>query len=163
MAETKQDTSKANKWPPGAREAYIKAFRERQKQAQLEGGRGTLSLSSRSREDTVKVSDKTKQSLMPDWIPDRKWIRRAADKNTPVTSKRETMQTASTWDDSVGKEILFPMVRLVDGKLKRFKTVLEAKEESIKKKDFIPFDTDKEATAFSRKLSKYVGEARGMD
>jgi len=156
MPNTKQDTTRISKENQAKGAAWMKDFRER-----AGGGYDTVSLS--SRKDTVKVSDKTKQSLMPDWVPDRNWIRRAIDKNTPVTSKRETIQTASKYHDELGKEILFPTIRMVNGKLKRFKTINEAMDEAVKKKDFISFQTPEEATEFSIKLSKYVGEARGMD
>ena len=48
---------------------------------------------------------------------DRSWIKRALDPNTPTTVAKETVKTASS--EFNGKEILFPTIRLIDGKLKK--------------------------------------------
>ena len=86
------------------------------------------------------------------------WMRRALNPNTPTTAKRETVRTAS--DSHNGKEILFPTIRVGrDGKLRKM-TRKVAKEEALRRRDYLTFDTSTEATKFSKKLSRLIGRSR---
>jgi hypothetical protein len=91
---------------------------------------------------------------------DRSWIKRALDPNTPTTVAKETVKTASS--EFNGKEILFPTIRLIDGKLKKF-SLKDAFNIAIEKKDFISFNTPVEATAYSKGLSGMINVARGKN
>lgn len=85
------------------------------------------------------------------------WLRRALNKNTPTTEDNETMRTASR---QVGNhEILFPTIRMIDGKLKKLSNE-DAFQMSIRKKDFVVTKGPKAATLLSKRLSKMVGKAR---
>jgi len=90
----------------------------------------------------------------------RAWIKRALNPNTPTTIARETVKTHSR--EYEGKELLFPTIRLVDGQLKEF-----SKEDAFKiameKKDFIVFNSPKEATAYSKGLSGMINMARNKN
>lgn len=90
----------------------------------------------------------------------RAWIKRALNPNTPTTVARETLKTSSK--EYNGKEILFPTIRLVDGKLKKFSRE-DAFRIAVQKKDFISFNTPKEATAYSNGLSVMINMARNKN
>jgi len=90
---------------------------------------------------------------MAETIKQPLWLRRALDPSTPTTKANETVKTMSM----DGK--LFPTVRMINGKL----TKLEAKEAydmAIEKRDYIQFNSDEEATKFSKDLSRMIGEVR---
>lgn len=89
------------------------------------------------------------------------WLKRALNPNTPTTDARESVRTTSVELD--GREALFPTVRMVNGKLKKYEGQEGRKEAfniAMKKKDFIFFNTPQEATAFSKGLSKYISQLR---
>tara|TARA_Y100000593_G_scaffold87058_1_gene166876 strand:- start:56 stop:346 length:291 start_codon:yes stop_codon:yes gene_type:complete len=90
----------------------------------------------------------------------KSWERRALNPNTPTTKDNETIKSRSSQHPKTGKEILYPMIRYLDGKLVKYKTEEEAKAESIRRNDFIEFDTPEEATKYSRNLSERIGIAR---
>ena len=90
----------------------------------------------------------------------RAWIKRALNPNTPTTVARETVRTSST--EYNGKEILFPTIRLIDGKLKKFSRQ-DAFKIAVEKKDFISFNTPAEATAYSKGLSGMINMARNKN
>ena len=75
------------------------------------------------------------------------WILRSLDKKTPMTQAKETIKTESSFYN--GKEILYPTIRMIDGKLKKFNKK-SAFEEAIRQKDYIEFNNPREATAFSK-------------
>ena len=85
------------------------------------------------------------------------WILRSLDKKTPMTQAKETIKTESSFYN--GKEILYPTIRMIDGKLKKFDKK-SAFEEAIRQKDYIEFNNPREATAFSKGLSNYIGMMR---
>lgn len=86
------------------------------------------------------------------------WLKRALNPNTPTTTARESIRTRSSGVGE-GREILYPLIRLVKGKLKEYSPE-EALKLALKKKDFIEFNTPAEATAFSKGLSKYISQLR---
>jgi len=88
---------------------------------------------------------------------DREWIKRALNPNTPTTVAKETVRTGSA--EFNGKEILFPRIRMIDGKLVKLSNK-DAMEMAIRKKDFIEFNTPREATAYSKGLSIMIHMAR---
>ena len=83
------------------------------------------------------------------------WARRALDPDTPMTEARETVRTMSI------DNRLFPTIRMIGGKLVKLKPE-QAYDMSIKRGDFIQFDSEAEATAFSKKLSKMIDRKRPM-
>ena len=91
---------------------------------------------------------------------DREWIKRALNPNTPTTVAKETVRTMST--EFNGKEILFPKIRMIDGKLVKLSDK-DAMEIAIEKKDFIEFNTRGEATAYSKGLSMMINIARNKN
>ena len=87
---------------------------------------------------------------------DREWIRRALDPSTPTTEAMETVRTGS--GEYQGKEILFPTIRMINGKLINLGD--KAMDVAIEKGDFIEFQTRGEAKAFSKGLSNMIDMAR---
>tara|TARA_R100001244_G_scaffold104480_1_gene77460 strand:+ start:88 stop:378 length:291 start_codon:yes stop_codon:yes gene_type:complete len=86
------------------------------------------------------------------------WVKRALDKNSPTTKDNETVRTAST--KYKGAEILFPTIRMIDGKLNKFDNITEAKQHALVKDDYLVFPSAVEATDFSKKFSKYIDKTR---
>ena len=87
---------------------------------------------------------------------DKEWIKRALDPSTPTTEAMETVKTRS--GEYQGKEILFPTIRMINGKLINLEELGEGKamDYAIEKGDFITFNTPEEATAFSTGLSSMI-------
>ena len=83
------------------------------------------------------------------------WARRALDPDTPMTEARETVRTMSI------DNRLFPTIRMIGGKLVKLKPE-QAYDMSIERGDYIQCDSDAEATAFSKKLSKMIDRKRPM-
>ena len=90
---------------------------------------------------------------------DREWIKRALDPSTPTTEAMETVRTGSS--EYKGKEILFPTIRMIDGKLVDLGE--KAMDVAIEKGDFIEFNTPEEAEIFSKNLSKMIDNARNTN
>ena len=85
------------------------------------------------------------------------WARRALDPDTPMTEARETVRTMSM------DNRLFPLIRMVNGKLVDMQdNPGKAYDIAIERGDFIQFDSEAEATAFSKKLSKMIDRKRPM-
>lgn len=87
------------------------------------------------------------------------WLRRALNKSTPTTKDQETMRTASSELD--GKEILYPTIRMLGGKLRKLDDE-KAFAMARQRKDYIVVDSPAEAVALSKRLSALVGRVRGM-
>ena len=83
------------------------------------------------------------------------WAQRALDPDTPMTEARETVRTMSI------DNRLFPTIRMIGGKLVKLKPE-QAYDMSIERGDYIQFDSEAEATAFSKKLSKMIDRKRPM-
>ena len=83
------------------------------------------------------------------------WARRALDPNTPMTEARETVRTMSM------DNRLFPTIRMIGGKLVKLKPE-QAYDMSIERGDYIQFDSEAEATAFSKKLSNMIQRKRPL-
>ena len=90
---------------------------------------------------------------------DREWIKRALDTSTPTTEAMETVRTES--GEYQGKEILFPTIRMIEGKLINLGE--KAMDYAIEKGDFISFNTPDEAKAFSTGLSSMIDLARNTN
>ena len=90
---------------------------------------------------------------------DREWIKRALDPSTPTTEAMETVRTGSS--EYKGKEILFPTIRMIDGKLVNLGK--KDMDVAIEKGDFIEFNTPEEAEIFSKNLSKMIDNARNTN
>ena len=86
------------------------------------------------------------------------WARRAMNPNTPTTSKRNTVLTASNQHPKTGMEILYPTIRMGrDGKLR-----MSGMAEALKKGDYMSFDTPRQATEYAKQLSRTINRARKM-
>lgn len=90
---------------------------------------------------------------MADLVNPPAWLQRALDPSTPTTQARETIKTMS----NDGK--LFPTIRMINGKLKKL-SKREAYDMALDKGDFIQFDSDEQATEFSKMLSDMIGKER---
>ena len=90
---------------------------------------------------------------------DKEWIKRALDPSTPTTEAMETVRTESK--EYQGKEILFPTIRMINGKLINLGD--KAMDYAIEKGDFISFNTPDEAKAFSTGLSSMIDLARNTN
>lgn len=84
------------------------------------------------------------------------WLERALDPNTPTTEANESVRTTSI----DGR--LFPTIRMINGRLKRFDSVEQAYDYAVTAGDFIQFDSDEKATEFSKMLSKMIGKRRSI-
>ncbi len=83
------------------------------------------------------------------------WAQRALDPDTPMTEARETVRTMSI------DNRLFPTIRMIGGKLVKLKPE-QAYDMSIERGDYIQFDSEAEATAFSKKLSNMIDRKRSI-
>ena len=90
------------------------------------------------------------------------WEKRALDPRTPTTDDNETVRTGSSKHPKTGKEILYPTIRLIDGKLKKL-SKKEARSHALIKEDFLQFDTPEEATKYSKNLSDRINKVRKED
>ena len=81
--------------------------------------------------------------------------KRALDPDTPMTVAKETVRTMSI-DNK-----LFPTIRMINGMLVKLKPE-QAYDMSIERGDFIQFDSEAEATAFSKKLSNMIARKRSV-
>ena len=91
---------------------------------------------------------------------DPSWVKRALDSNSPVLKDKDgEHKILSTSREYKGKEILFPLIRMKMGRLIKLDED-DAYRESIRRKDFISFDSPAEATKYSKDLSKRIGIAR---
>lgn len=85
----------------------------------------------------------------------------ALNPDTP-TLNNQTVRTESAELD--GKEVLYPTIRMIEGKLVELRSVgLDPLEYAIKQNDYITFDTPKEAIDFSKYLSKMIGLSRNTN
>ena len=97
------------------------------------------------------------------------------DRSTPTTKDGETIRSLHTFHD--GNWIVFPSIRMKDGKLKQLGEEVprgysnprgisfdKAFNETLNKKDYIvvPARDDKEAEAYSKAISDEIGRRRGM-
>ena len=64
------------------------------------------------------------------------WQKRALDPDSPTTKDNETVRTTSS--EYRGKEILYPTIRMIDGKLKKLSDE-EAKQYALVNKDYKEF------------------------
>tara|TARA_B100000123_G_scaffold118607_1_gene87482 strand:+ start:3853 stop:4185 length:333 start_codon:yes stop_codon:yes gene_type:complete len=85
------------------------------------------------------------------------WMKRALDPKTPMTKARESILTRST--EYQGKEILYPLIRMENGALKKYSEE-EAFKKAIEKNDFITFNTPAEAINFGQALTNYLSRLR---
>jgi hypothetical protein len=83
------------------------------------------------------------------------WEKRALNPKTPTTPSNETVRTVS--QEYNGKTILFPTIRIVDGKLT---SDFNARKEAIQNNDFYVFNSPKEADKYSLELSDRIGLSR---
>ena len=83
------------------------------------------------------------------------WALRALDPDTPMTEARETVRTMSM------DNRLFPTIRMIDGKLTKLKPN-DAYDMAVEKGDFIQFESDAAATAFSKRLSNMIRNKRSI-
>ena len=83
------------------------------------------------------------------------WALRALDPDTPMTEARETVRTMSM------DNRLFPTIRMIDGKLTKLKPN-DAYDMAVEKGDFIQFESDAAADAFSKRLSKMIDRKRSI-
>ena len=83
------------------------------------------------------------------------WALRALDPDTPMTEARETVRTMSM------DNRLFPTIRMIDGKLTKLKPN-DAYDMAVEKGDFIQFESDAAADAFSKRLSNMIRNKRSI-
>ena len=94
--------------------------------------------------------------MPPEKLPE--WAYRALRPDSPITEGGESVRTASSEVD--GRHLLYPTLRLEDGKLRRYDHIgpyNEALMLAMDKGDYIEFDTEEEATAWSKKFSDRLG------
>ena len=91
------------------------------------------------------------------------WMKRALDPSTPTTEAYESVRTMSSPLNSGevgGQWIVFPSIRMMDGRVMQADDEGEARDWAMKKKDFMVFDTKGEAELFSHRLSDMIGQSR---
>ncbi len=87
------------------------------------------------------------------------WVARALDPTTITTQDNETIRSATSQHSDTGKWIVYPTIRSVDGKLVKLDDVT-AKRRTEELGDFVEFDSEQEATEFSKNLSNEIGNRR---
>lgn len=85
------------------------------------------------------------------------WLKRAISRASPRTKDNETVRTMSF--EINGKEIIVPTIRLVEGKLKKYKPQ-DALEEALRRRDYIVTDNPSKATDISKAISSYIDSKR---
>ena len=85
------------------------------------------------------------------------WLLRALNPNNPETKGKETIRSSSS--EYNGKEILYPTIRFVKGKLVRYSDKV-ARQIAIERGDYIEFDSPADATNASKKFSRLIGQMR---
>lgn len=89
------------------------------------------------------------------------WIQRALDPSTPMLDN-QTVRTEYSEVD--GKIILYPTIRMIDGKLVNLKEKgIDPFEYAFQKGDFLSFDTPEEAQQFSKMFSDLIGNTRNTN
>ena len=86
-----------------------------------------------------------------------KWMERALDPNSPMTKDNESVRTASS--EYQGKEILYPTIRMIDGKLKKLSPE-DAKQYALVNKDYKEFVSPNQASAWSKSFSNLIDSNR---
>ena len=86
-----------------------------------------------------------------------RWLARALNPKTPTTKDTETVRTSHR---PLGKDrdVVFPTIRMVNGKLKKMSED-EAYETALKKKDFI---VTKDGLAMSKRISRRIAKSRNL-
>ena len=83
------------------------------------------------------------------------WAKRALAPDTTMTVAKETVRTMSI-DNK-----LFPTIRMINGMLVKL-IPEQAYDMAIERGDFIQFDSEVVATAFSKKLSNMIARKRSV-
>ncbi len=91
-------------------------------------------------------------------MPD--WMKRALDPRSPMTKDNESVRTMSS--EYKGKEILYPTIRMIDGKLKKLSPE-EAKQYALVNKDYKEFVSPNQAEAWSKSFSNLIQSNREED
>ena len=86
-----------------------------------------------------------------------KWMQRALDPNSPMTKDNESVRTTSS--EYRGKEILYPTIRMIDGKLKKLSDE-EAKQYALVNRDYKEFVSPNQAEAWSKSFSNLIDSNR---
>jgi len=100
--------------------------------------------------------------MLPSELP--AWLKRAWNPKTPMTSQNETMRTATHYDPSLDGMMVYPTIRMVNGKLTKMNDE-EARERAMKAKDYIllPGVKDyKQGARFSQSLSREAARRRSL-
>jgi hypothetical protein len=87
----------------------------------------------------------------------RPWQKRALDNPQLHTKNNESVQSASGLYK--GKEILFPRIRLRAPGLEKM-DVKKAFKEAVKRKDYLTFESPKQATKYSKEFSNELGRKK---
>ena len=85
------------------------------------------------------------------------WQKRALDPDSPTTKDNETVRTTSS--EYRGKEILYPTIRMIDGKLKKLSDE-EAKQYALVNRDYKEFVSPNQAEAWSKSFSNLIDSNR---
>jgi len=83
------------------------------------------------------------------------WVKRALDPNTPTINNKSVFTTSNQYK---GKEILYPTIRLIKGKLVDLGDT--AMDYAIEKGDYLEFDSPEEATSASIFISDTIDKMR---
>ena len=83
------------------------------------------------------------------------WVKRALDPKSPTIDNKSVFTESNQYQ---GKEILYPTIRLIDGKLIDLGD--KAMDYAIKKGDYLEFDSPEEATSASIFISDTIDKMR---
>lgn len=86
------------------------------------------------------------------------WVKRALDPSTPTLEGKTIFTQSGEYD---GKEILYPTIRMIEGKLVDLGD--QAMDYAIQKGDYVAFDTPEQATAVAKMLSELAGKVRSTN
>ena len=121
-------------------------------------GAGSLAYSLMTGDSGEPISNEALALKMRE-ASDYSWGKRALDPTTQTTVNNESVRTAHDKHSKTGKWIVYPTIRSVNGKLKELGNEA-AKKQAEELNDFIKFDKEEDALAFSQYFSSQIGIRR---
>jgi len=100
--------------------------------------------------------------MLPAALP--AWLKRAWNPKTPMTKQNETMRTATHYSPSLKGMMVYPTIRMVDGRLTQMNDK-DARDRAVRAKDYIllPGMQDyKQGARFSQALSREAARRRSL-
>lgn len=100
--------------------------------------------------------------MLPAELP--AWLQRAWNPSTPMTKQNETMRTGTHYSPSLKGMMVYPTIRMVDGKLTQMDDE-DARARAVQMKDYIllpGMEDYKQGARFSQALSREAARRRSL-